>query len=264
MNVDTNTRGHQQWFYFRVRNMKKDVKYKFNIWNFTKPKSLFNDGMRPVWLSKKKLRNLKVDREQDAWDFIPEENFDEMPRYFRSELKKSVANRGIFDKVFAEDETVSDDQRNKDKDPKDKKSPKGVQQVVKTFEYRAPYYCLSFTLLFDHDEDTVFIAYSRPYRYTRMMTEIVEIENDLLSMDPEKSSEEFREEGIAFDTPAEIRPGGKFIYKRSMMCLSLSGLPMPIITITAAKNYGRKLSKREAVVVSSRVHPGETNSSFVF
>ena len=37
MNVDTNTRGHQQWFYFRVRNIKKDTQYKFNIWNFTKP-----------------------------------------------------------------------------------------------------------------------------------------------------------------------------------------------------------------------------------
>ena len=39
---------------------------------------------------------------------------------------------------------------------------------------------------------------------------------------------------------------------------------MPMITITAAKNLGRKLAKREAVVISSRVHPGETNSSFVF
>ena len=54
MNADTNTRGHQQWFYFRVRNTKRGTKYKFNIWNFTKPKSLFNEGMKPVWLSKKK------------------------------------------------------------------------------------------------------------------------------------------------------------------------------------------------------------------
>jgi hypothetical protein len=37
MQVDTNTRGHQQWFYFRVRGGKKGQEYTFNIMNFTKP-----------------------------------------------------------------------------------------------------------------------------------------------------------------------------------------------------------------------------------
>lgn len=37
MSVDTNTRGHQQWFYFRVRNMQKDQAYQLTILNFTKP-----------------------------------------------------------------------------------------------------------------------------------------------------------------------------------------------------------------------------------
>lgn len=36
MQVDTNTRGHQQWFYFRVKNTKKERKYTFKIMNFTK------------------------------------------------------------------------------------------------------------------------------------------------------------------------------------------------------------------------------------
>ena len=67
-----------------------------------------------------------------------------------------------------------------------------------------------------------------------------------------------------FSTPIEIKVKSKFIYKRSLLCLSLAGLPMPIITITAGKNIGRKMHKREAVVISSRVHPGETNASFVF
>lgn len=237
MNVDTNTRGHQQWFYFRVRNMRKGVKYKFNIWNFTKPKSLFNDGMRPVWLSKKKRKNLNISQEE-AWDFIPEQNFSEGPRYFKSELRRSVTNRGLFDKVFDEDERANEEQnKNRDKESKDKKSPKALQQpFVKNFEARAPYYCLQFVISFDHDDDTVFIAYSRPYKFTKMITDLVEIENDLLRLDPAKNAEEFREEGIAFDTPAEIKPRGKFIYKRTLMCLSLSGLPMPIITITAPRN----------------------------
>jgi len=37
MQVDSNTKGHQQWFYFRVRNTRKNKKYTFAIKNFTKP-----------------------------------------------------------------------------------------------------------------------------------------------------------------------------------------------------------------------------------
>lgn len=37
MQVDSNTKGHQQWFNFRVRNTQKKRKYLFHIMNFTKP-----------------------------------------------------------------------------------------------------------------------------------------------------------------------------------------------------------------------------------
>lgn len=37
MQVDTNTKGHQQWFNFRVKNTRKGRKYNFQIMNFTKP-----------------------------------------------------------------------------------------------------------------------------------------------------------------------------------------------------------------------------------
>jgi hypothetical protein len=37
MQVDTNTRGHQQWFYFKAKGGKKGISYTFNIMNFTKP-----------------------------------------------------------------------------------------------------------------------------------------------------------------------------------------------------------------------------------
>ena len=44
------------------------------------------------------------------------------------------------------------------------------------FLYRTPYYCLSFSLKFDNDDDTVFIAYSRPYKFSKMITDIVDLE----------------------------------------------------------------------------------------
>ena len=46
MQVDTNTRGHQQWFYFRVRNTRKNRKYVFKIMNFTKPGITGGSGYR--------------------------------------------------------------------------------------------------------------------------------------------------------------------------------------------------------------------------
>ena len=89
MNVDTNTIGHQQWFYFRVRNMRKNIKYKFNIWNFTKPKSLYRDGMVPMWRSKKtcSVRGI-ADDDDNGWEFIPKENISNV-NYTRSKCQRS-------------------------------------------------------------------------------------------------------------------------------------------------------------------------------
>ena len=52
MNVDSNTRGHQQWYYFRVRNARPGVKYTFTLHNFTKGQSLYKKGMKILWNSK--------------------------------------------------------------------------------------------------------------------------------------------------------------------------------------------------------------------
>ena len=54
MRVDSNTRGHFQWFNFKVKNMKKNEKYKLNICNFQKDKILYSRGMKPYILSKKR------------------------------------------------------------------------------------------------------------------------------------------------------------------------------------------------------------------
>ena len=46
MRVDTNTNGHMQWYYFSVKNNKKQ-KIKFNIFRFRKRYSLYQRGMKP-------------------------------------------------------------------------------------------------------------------------------------------------------------------------------------------------------------------------
>ena len=46
MTVDTNTRGHQQWFFFSARNGGKGQKYHFKIRNFTKSHTLFGSSTK--------------------------------------------------------------------------------------------------------------------------------------------------------------------------------------------------------------------------
>ena len=45
MRVDSNTRGSRQWFYFKVTS-KIAKTIKFNVVNFTKKKSLYEQGMK--------------------------------------------------------------------------------------------------------------------------------------------------------------------------------------------------------------------------
>jgi cytosolic carboxypeptidase protein 2/3 len=55
MRVDSNTKGHLQWFNFKITNLKENVKYKINICNFQKGKTLFSRGMKPYIFSKMKF-----------------------------------------------------------------------------------------------------------------------------------------------------------------------------------------------------------------
>lgn len=43
----------------------------------------------------------------------------------------------------------------------------------------------------------------------------------------------------------------------------MAGLPVYRVMITAAKHLGTPFNRRKAIILSSRVHPAETNGSFV-
>lgn len=82
LNVDTNTKGHQQWFYFKVKNTFRDKKYTFNIRNFTKPFSLYRQGMRVMMRSKKHQEESEGGRA--AWTPAGEELC-----YWRTDIQRS-------------------------------------------------------------------------------------------------------------------------------------------------------------------------------
>jgi hypothetical protein len=51
---DINSKGHTQWFFFRVNNVRRGLKVKFNMLNMIKSKSLYNEGMKVLIYSAKR------------------------------------------------------------------------------------------------------------------------------------------------------------------------------------------------------------------
>jgi hypothetical protein len=51
--------------------------------------------------------------------------------------------------------------------------------------------------------------------------------------------------------------------QRGCLATSLAGNAVDVLTITAAADRGRPLEQRRGVVLSARVHPGETNASWM-
>ncbi|XP_051964227.1 cytosolic carboxypeptidase 1 isoform X1 [Xyrauchen texanus] len=103
------------------------------------------------------------------------------------------------------------------------------------------YFTMTFTVTFQHKDDVCYFAYHYPYTYS------------MLKMHLQKLS--------ALRT-AEI------YYRQDELCETLGGNSCPLLTITAmpesrSNEHISQFRSRPVVFLSSRVHPGETNSSWV-
>ena len=96
-------------------------------------------------------------------------------------------------------------------------------------------YSLSFTYIFEQP-DTVFFAHCYPYTYTMMQNYL----NGL------SAHEELRH-----------------IFRRKQLCKSVLGNRCDLLTITGPALDSHESRNRKAIVISARVHPGETNASFM-
>ncbi|GFR31694.1 hypothetical protein TNCT_372181 [Trichonephila clavata] len=96
-----------------------------------------------------------------------------------------------------------------------------------------PYYTLTFTITFEYTNDVCYLAYHYPYTFTTLQTHLYCWTN-------------------SYDTTS--------IYlKRDELCKTLAGNTVPLLTITAKPLD----SNRPYIFLSARVHPGESNSSWV-
>ncbi|XP_033108379.1 cytosolic carboxypeptidase 1-like isoform X2 [Anneissia japonica] len=105
------------------------------------------------------------------------------------------------------------------------------------------YFTLSFSISFQDEDDICYLAYHYPYSYTMLQAHLWKLESNL----------------------------GEFsniYYKRQKLCLTIGGNVCPVLTITANpltfdKDGIQQFRNRPYIFLSARVHPGESNASWV-
>ncbi|XP_046872539.1 cytosolic carboxypeptidase 1 isoform X2 [Hypomesus transpacificus] len=103
------------------------------------------------------------------------------------------------------------------------------------------YYTTTFSTAFSHRDDVCYFAYHYPYTYSTLKMHLAKLE--------------------ALRTP-------QIYLRQDVLCDTLGGNPCPLLTITAmpestSNEHICQLRNRPLVFLSSRVHPGETNASWV-
>merc|ERR1719313_958238 len=93
------------------------------------------------------------------------------------------------------------------------------------------FYTLSFTYTFAHDNDVVYFAHCYPYSFSRLQEVLAELEAS----------------------------APKDFLDRQALCRTLAGNRCDLLTITDR----RVPTAKPFVVVTARVHPGETNASYI-
>jgi len=98
------------------------------------------------------------------------------------------------------------------------------------------YYTLTWSVTFDHDSDVVYFAHSYPYTYTDLQRYLDKLESD---------------------------PKRKNRMRRKTLCQTIAGNNCDMLIVTTFQSDPEVIKSRKGVVISSRVHPGESGASWM-
>ena len=98
------------------------------------------------------------------------------------------------------------------------------------------YFTLTYAVTFNYDYDTVYFAHCYPYTYTDLCTYLKKITND---------------------------PKKKNRIKSSVLCQTIAGNDCELLTITNFPSDSEPIKGKKIIVMTSRVHPGESQASYM-
>lgn len=109
------------------------------------------------------------------------------------------------------------------------------QNSIKKKSTSGNHYTLSFQFELKHDQDTVYLSHCYPYTYSDLLWYLKKI--------------------CVSDTRDRIR--------KTALCQTLAGNDVPMLIITNFYSSDKEIAKRKSIILTGRVHPGESNSSFI-
>jgi len=211
LNCDVNTRGHTQWFLFRVRGMLPGVPYRFHIINMMKPDSLFSSGMRPLLYSE-----AAAAAEGIGWRRCGDDIAYFMNQYSYAVTRKPPPAR----KGGGRGRGVASQSG----------GGGGGEPAL------AYFYSLTFSITFPHADDVCYVAQCYPFTYSMQQAR----------------------------TSALVGArGADRIVRRETLCTSYGGNTVDLLSVTDFTSPPDVVAARKVVVVSARVHPGESNASWM-
>ena len=136
-----------------------------------------------------------------------------------------------------------------------------------SIEDERTFYTLSFEYKFKYDNDTVFFSYTCPYTYSDICSHIAKTETELQQRGfslPTKNSFPYSSVASCFNKDNKQIINHGVSYTRKYSTQTVCGIPVYEIAITA--NSKRDIipeEKRKCIVITSRVHAGESTSSLM-
>ena len=243
-------------------------RYRFNLINLMKPDSLFSSGMRPLLYSEglaaeagvgwtrcgddiayfmnqcactppawplvatcpEKSRNPR-DPRHPAWPPLPRllaYSLLARPRSTSRDLARPRSAASPF-RRYAYTPTPK-------KPPAPKKGQAASKEPATTREATlSSYYTLTFTVTFPRAADTCYLSQCYPYTFTMQQAT-----NGKL-----------------------VGAKGSSMVRRETLCHSYGGNAVDLLSVTDFSSSAAEVASRRVVVISARVHPGETNASWM-
>lgn len=97
------------------------------------------------------------------------------------------------------------------------------------------YYALSFEIKFPYENDTIFLAHCYPYTYTDLCENV--------------------KGWCTYANKDKIR--------KTVLCKSLAGNDVDMLIVTNFSSDPVDIAVRKSIILTSRVHPGESNASWM-